>query len=473
MAQAEDAQANGCGAAADFVELLEGGAESPGRFPRKGPVWAAVALAASAALLLASQFGSFSGAPRASPPDAAFGLSGDVFEHRTFQREKVADNMLWAGCDGQTADGGHVPAEFGGLWWIDGSSAPETIESFAHATWRAGEAACLGLDVPLGPKERMTVMLTDPHGNEVPCRGRLSMPMSSERIFAWPDTKEGGAYENTATAAEWRKDFVCGGVDPHNFTICKVSRDSGPAPGLELLARPIPLKVANPMVKVNDDHWIRYGEAGEPILYRLKRVVGCGGQFVEPHWGEYLSDGKAVPQRVKDVYDNGLDDRPHVSQVPELMFVRWNKALPPEGSGPFCSQFTGGTCNLWGCHSWRHASCVKREVLGQVDWKCECDPSTECETNGECLPRCSSDTGGTCNFLGCASWRGARCHHGKCLCNSNKCAAHGRCVEMCSRDTGDSCAFFGLGCKGTSSCEHGRCMCPADTCAIDGNCVPQ
>jgi len=50
-----------------------------------------------------------------------------------------------------------------------------------------------------------------------------------------------------------------------------------------------------------------------------------------------------------------------------------------------------------------------------------------------CLPlgvhgSCGDDTGGTCRFLGCNSWRGARCHHGRCRCHSGMCAVHGRCV---------------------------------------------
>lgn len=110
-----------------------------------------------------------------------------------------------------------------------------------------------------------------------------------------------------------------------------------------------------------------------------------------------------------------------------------------------CSLDTGGTCYLGSsCYPWRKdATC---------SWgKCVC-PQGMCAHQGTCLPpdeiplaappppTCEIQTGGTCRFSGCDSWRNAHCSGaylgfssgislGECVCAAGKCAVDGKCVE--------------------------------------------
>jgi len=43
---------------------------------------------------------------------------------------------------------------------------------------------------------------------------------------------------------------------------------------------------------------------------------------------------------------------------------------------------------------------------------------------------CSHDTGGTCRFLPCKSWRKAWCDHGRCRCTSGQCSVGGFCSAL-------------------------------------------
>merc|ERR1719401_3037338 len=94
----------------------------------------------------------------------------------------------------------------------------------------------------------------------------------------------------------------------------------------------------------------------------------------------------------------------------------------PEGSGWTCSTDTGGTCSYLGCKSWHgKTQCV--------EGRCVC-ASGYCQENGVCarnIPNCQRSTGGTCGMLGCASSRRAICQNSMCMCREGECATEGRC----------------------------------------------
>jgi len=404
------------------------------------------------------------------------------WEHKTFQPEHVAENMVYVDCDGKNAVGAPVPAIFAGLWWMDGNPAPETVASFGHATWMPGVEACKEAKMQTySDEERNNGVLIDPFGDTVPCQGRMIVPFWEDRIWAMPDTHVGGTYEKVGTAGNSNMEFVCGGNDPNDLTICKVGASTG-TEQREMLKRmfndvkDVGAQAFNflarfSMVKVNSDYWIRYSLDGV-YPYHLKRITDCAGAKVEPHWSQFMSQGTAKPIFQKDIYGHGGDTRDHVAKVPELLFVRWNKAPPPVGSGFFCSRFTGGTCNLVGCSSWRNAKCVKKQVLGESSWACECGEG-ECEENGMCRPQCEDDTGGTCRIFGCDGSRHAQCDQGHCKCATNECAVDGVCIPECWRDTGGSCNMFGCAASRGATCERGKCMCKPGECPRDGACFPR
>lgn len=107
-------------------------------------------------------------------------------------------------------------------------------------------------------------------------------------------------------------------------------------------------------------------------------------------------------------------------------------------AAPDCVKDTGGTCWMMSCWTSRGATCV--------DSKCMC-PDGFCSTGGYCkvencsedgacpetttLPDyCISDTGGSCAYMGCWSWRGnTSCNDYKCLCESGYCSIKGICVD--------------------------------------------
>jgi len=57
---------------------------------------------------------------------------------------------------------------------------------------------------------------------------------------------------------------------------------------------------------------------------------------------------------------------------------------------------------------------------------CVCKPGA-CSYHGVCYNTCDSDTGGTCGWTSCKSWRNAICVDGKCVCDSGTCSFKGKC----------------------------------------------
>merc|ERR1740121_525941 len=99
--------------------------------------------------------------------------------------------MLYADCNGKTADGDQIPAEFGGLWWMDENPAGlmETVGSFGRANWRPGLDGCrLSTLSSYTQSERDAGVVRSPHGKEVPCQGLLLFPFYADRIWAMPNT---------------------------------------------------------------------------------------------------------------------------------------------------------------------------------------------------------------------------------------------------------------------------------------------
>lgn len=93
---------------------------------------------------------------------------------------------------------------------------------------------------------------------------------------------------------------------------------------------------------------------------------------------------------------------------------------------------------------------------------------------------CDSHTGGSCRFWSCSSTRGpTMCRSSQCRCKPGFCAVAGVCTERtahvadtCNRDTGGSCRFFGCSSyRGAVSCIDGACVCQVGYCsADDGSC---
>jgi len=288
-------------------------------------------------------------------PRFGFGL-------RHFPREDVSKNMVFATCDGRNAIGQKVPAIFGGLWWMDGNPAPETVASFGHAEWMPGQQACKDVKLAHYSKEEQDAgIIKDPHNNTEPCQGRMMVAFWEDRMWAMPDTMVGRAYEAAGTAGDSHMEFVCGGPSPDDLTICKVGASPGPdvadQPYLEKLRRQLLDLGAQAfnslatfaMVRVNKDYWIRYS-LGDSFPYHLKRIVDCDGKPVERHWRQFVSNGTDAPYVEKDVYGHGGDTRKTVAKVSKDLFVR----ISNEGS---CRKETGDHCSGKLCASSRQAVC--------------------------------------------------------------------------------------------------------------------
>lgn len=93
----------------------------------------------------------------------------------------------------------------------------------------------------------------------------------------------------------------------------------------------------------------------------------------------------------------------------------------------YCDSHTGGSCRFWSCSSSRGPTMCKSS-------QCRCMPGF-CATAGVCNERkqenvahvadtCNRDTGGSCRFFGCSSYRGAvDCIDGGCVCKAGYCSA--------------------------------------------------
>lgn len=357
---------------------------------------------------------------------------------KNFPKQDIAQEMLYANCNGITAVGKTVPKQWGGLWWMDGNPAPETVASFANALWEPGAAGCQKAELKhYTAAEKQSNTLKDQFGDEVPCQGRMLVPFWEDRMWAMPDTKMGVAYAEVGTKANSNMEFVCGGPSPDDLTICKVGASTGPdgtayyktfmnmfagAGGQAFNA------MANfAMVRVNENYWIRYSLSDGSYPYYLKRIVGCDGK-PGPYWDLFMSNGMGVPPRDKDTYapatgEGRADTREHVANVTEMQFVRWNQEPAPMGSGWTCSTDTGGSCKVTGCSSVRNAECV--------DGRCMCRAG-DCQEAGVCSAQivgCSRDTGGTCAASSCDGFRHASCINKHCLCSHGMCEVDGVCTR--------------------------------------------
>merc|ERR1712187_26712 len=135
-------------------------------------------------------------------------------------------------------------------------------------------------------------------------------------------------------------EFVCGGPSPDYFQICKVGASTG-ADGIawykefgeafaEAGGQSFNAMATFTMVKVSKDYWIRYSLSDGSYPYFLKRIWNCDGTK-GPYYDLYMSDGKGVPPRNKDVFGHGGDTRPSVAKVTNMQFVRWNTHVAPQG----------------------------------------------------------------------------------------------------------------------------------------------
>jgi len=302
------------------------------------------------------------------------------FSTRSFPREDVANQMVYVTCDGRNAIGEEAPKEFGGLWWMDGNPAPETVASFGHAEWTRGVEACKKVKLShYSQKEADEGTIKDPFGNSVPCQGRMILAFWEDRMWAMPSTSVGFLYEEAGTVGDSHMEFVCGGPDPENLTVCKVGASTGPEMAEQSWFKLLPKNLRDlgaqafnalakfSMVKVNEDYWIRYS-LGSRFPYHLKRISDCRGQPVARHWDQFTSNGTAAPYHQRDVYGNGGDNRSHVADVPSELFVR----VSNRGS---CRKDTGGTCSTGHCAPESRAECSESACL--------CGNGT-CAQDGKC-----------------------------------------------------------------------------------------
>merc|ERR1719433_920765 len=81
---------------------------------------------------------------------------------------------------------------------------------------------------------------------------------------------------------------------------------------------------------------------------------------------------------------------------------------------------------------------------------------------------CAADTGGTCQVLGCKSWRQAACEADshKCVCLAGTCAVGGACQATCVHETTGTCRVFGCrSSRGATECINHKCYCAPGSCA--------
>eukprot|EP00928_Gymnodinium_smaydae_P089098 TRINITY_DN7309_c0_g1_i1.p1 TRINITY_DN7309_c0_g1~~TRINITY_DN7309_c0_g1_i1.p1 ORF type:complete len:553 (-),score=65.24 TRINITY_DN7309_c0_g1_i1:98-1756(-) len=242
-----------------------------------------------------------------------------------FKKEDIESNMVYADCDGNTADGDTVPKEFGGLWWMDGNPASifEVVASFGQASWHGCETSTL---IEWSDEERAANVITSPFGDKVPCRGVLVFKFSANRGWAMPDTFAAKTYAWLGTMVNQNMEFVCGGHDPGNLTVCKLGASQGLVSSIMnklrkwLIADTFNTLTKFAMVKADDNLWVRYSLMGRH-RYFLKRVISCDGKWTH-YKNEFMSHGTAVPERNRrDVFGHGRDKRNYVNSVPDDLFV--------------------------------------------------------------------------------------------------------------------------------------------------------
>lgn len=105
-----------------------------------------------------------------------------------------------------------------------------------------------------------------------------------------------------------------------------------------------------------------------------------------------------------------------------MSFLR-NEKAQHESNASFCDSHTGGSCRFWSCSASRGPTMCRSS-------QCRCTAGY-CAVHGVCTERtvkdsvsCNRNTGGSCRFMGCSSWRGAvDCLDGECVCQYGFCSA--------------------------------------------------
>eukprot|EP00928_Gymnodinium_smaydae_P064675 TRINITY_DN47952_c0_g1_i1.p1 TRINITY_DN47952_c0_g1~~TRINITY_DN47952_c0_g1_i1.p1 ORF type:complete len:508 (+),score=49.30 TRINITY_DN47952_c0_g1_i1:87-1610(+) len=419
----------------------------------------------------------------------ALRYSSPPWQHDIFKREDVGKHMLFAGCNGSTATGMHVPDAFQGLWWMDDDSSPQTVISFSRAYWESSQEACKNAAlVYLASVERETNTITSPYNDTVPCQGRMILSFWEDRMLALPYTWTSHVYEEIAVRSNFHYEYVCGGDTPSNLTICKIGSYMGPQQGnttglidaiKQASVQAYNLYSRSSSVQVDANYWIRYVKSGFE-KYHIKRIIDCNGLPVEPNWQQFVSGGTKSPVDRKDVYGNGGDTRSHVANVPAWLSLRWNGDPSPNGSGALCSSLNGRSCAIFGCGSSSHGTCTTVQVSNSTYQRCTCGVN-ECGIDGACVPRCVVDgtcpppgcskmTGGFCTFSSCAESRNSTCSYGRCMCPEGTCAEAGTC-STCYKHIGRTCALFSCSLSRRAVCQRGLCKCGAGMCSTGTHCV--
>eukprot|EP00928_Gymnodinium_smaydae_P005389 TRINITY_DN1183_c0_g1_i1.p1 TRINITY_DN1183_c0_g1~~TRINITY_DN1183_c0_g1_i1.p1 ORF type:complete len:472 (-),score=74.29 TRINITY_DN1183_c0_g1_i1:71-1486(-) len=121
----------------------------------------------------------------------------------------------------------------------------------------------------------------------------------------------------------------------------------------------------------------------------------------------------------------------------EAAELRWRGAGKPSApssasSASILSRALSASGALFLAASWAQAPVATTGARGQEDNTLDSAPESQGSQEwwtSEVEQNCSEDTYGTCYFLGCWSFRHARCDHGKCLCDEDSCAVAGVCVK--------------------------------------------
>jgi CubicO group peptidase (beta-lactamase class C family) len=176
----------------------------------------------------------------------------------------------------------------------------------------------------------------------------------------------------------------------------------------------------------------------------------------------FASVGNEVPLDPSYRYQCYLSQCDNAFSGPSTPIQPGGSRLPDAGSIPFCDTNTGGTCGYFSCSSYRNANCVG-------SWGnalCMCSAG-QCAYNGRCISSeaCPKATPGTCANVDCYSSRGpTNCVHDQCVCQYDACSYDGVCQERCGKITDGTCHFFGCNSDRQASCDGGRCVCGGGQC---------
>lgn len=242
----------------------------------------------------------------------------------------VAKHMVWTNAEGvnprtDSYDSSRMPAQFAGVWWMDGNPLSDYLMSFGRSNWESTTVDGKGYQCQ---SKRLNSHETEPVVGKLgmPCAGGFSTNVYDKDVWTYYDSDKGQKAFTLSWNSQLNYKFDCGGrTDAHlggKLEYCQVYMARRTLNGAFTTVVPKGFAHFDMTATPDEDLWIRNSYMPHKTTrYYLKRIIDGNGEETE-YFKEYMSKGTAVPDRINDVFGNGADTREHVGFVNDTQLIR-------------------------------------------------------------------------------------------------------------------------------------------------------